>query len=83
MPYRIEFTHRAEKDLERLPTDVKVRIIRKIEVLSENPRPYGVEKLSGEEGFYRIRVGDYRVIYKIQDNILLVLVLRVGHRKHI
>jgi mRNA interferase RelE/StbE len=83
MPYRIELTHRAEKDLDRLPTDVKIRIIHKIETLSENPRPHGVEKLSGEEGFYRIRVGDYRVIYEIQDDVILVLVLRLGHRSDI
>ena len=83
MPDRIELTHRAEKDLDRLPTDVRIRIIHKIEALSENPRPHGVEKLSGKEGFYRIRVGDYRVIYEIQDDVILVLVLRLGHRSDI
>lgn len=83
MRYRIEFTRRAEKDLEGLPTDVQARIIKKIGVLADNPRPHGVEKLAGDEGFYRIRVGDYRVIYEIQDDILLVLVLRLGNRRDI
>ena len=83
MRYRIEVTHSAEKVLESLPTDVRARVIHKIEALREDPRPRGSEKLSGEEQFYRVRVGDYRIIYEVQDDVLLVLVLRLGHRRDI
>ena len=83
MRYRVELTHRADRDLNHLPLDVQVRIVRKISALGENPRPRGAEKLSGPEGFFRIRVGDYRVVYEIQDDVLLVLVLRIGHRRFI
>ncbi|MDJ0899633.1 MAG: type II toxin-antitoxin system RelE/ParE family toxin [Xenococcus sp. MO_188.B8] len=52
----------------------------KIDALATEPRPEGVVKLKGEENLYRIRVGDYRVIYNVQDDRLLVLVVKVGHR---
>ena len=51
--------------------------------LADNPRPRGVEKLEGRENRYRIRVGDYRVIYEIHDEVLLVLVVRIGHRREV
>lgn len=57
--------------------------MRKIQELEENPRPFGLKKLVAEENLYRIRVGDYRIIYQIQDKILLILVIKIGHRKDI
>lgn len=51
--------------------------------LGENPRPKGASKLSGQRPFYRVRVGDYRVIYEIQEKILVVLVIKVGHRREV
>jgi mRNA interferase RelE/StbE len=56
----------------------------KISALAENPRPVGIEKLSGsEEDFYRIRIGDYRVLYTIQDKVLLILIIKVRHRREV
>jgi len=63
-----------------LPQDVRQRIDARIQSLADNPRPPGVEKLGGEERLYRVRVGDYRVVYSIEDDVLLVLVVRIGHR---
>ena len=52
-------------------------------VLVENPRPQGCVKLTGEESLYRIRVGEYRIIYQIQDAVLLVLIISIGHRREV
>jgi len=51
--------------------------------LAENPRPHGVRKLAGVEGVYRVRVGNYRMIYRVEDDELLVLVLKIGHRRDV
>lgn len=79
MAYAIELRPSVRRDLKTLPKEVLLRICRKIDSLSDNPRPHGVEKLAGSENSYRIRVGDYRVLYQIKDDLLLVLVVRVGH----
>ncbi|MEM9905897.1 MAG: type II toxin-antitoxin system RelE/ParE family toxin [Cyanobacteria bacterium P01_D01_bin.44] len=81
--YRIEFVKRAAKQIKSLSPQVQKRLKLKIDALSQDPRPSGVIKLSGEENLYRIRVGDYRVIYNIQDDRLLVLVVKVGHRRDV
>jgi mRNA interferase RelE/StbE len=83
MPYRIEFAPRADRDLGGLPGDVQRRVKVRVEALAEDPRPRGVEKLSGEEGLYRIRIGTYRVIYEIRDRVLVVLILKLGHRREV
>ncbi len=80
MAYTIEFRPRALRDLKGLPRDVQRRILKHIEDLADDPRPPGVKKLSGAEDLYRIRIGDYRVIYQIRDKVLLVVVVRIGHR---
>jgi mRNA interferase RelE/StbE len=82
LTYRIEFRPAALRDLKNLPRDIFDRVSRKISALAENPRPPGVEKLSGnEDDFYRIRVGDYRVLYKIEDKVLLIIIIRAKHRR--
>jgi len=78
--YRLQIVPRVEGELAALPPDVRRRIHSKIESLADSPRPPGVEKLGGEEGLYRVRVGDYRIVYSILDDVLLVLVVRIGHR---
>jgi mRNA interferase RelE/StbE len=83
MPYSVEIKPSALASLKRLPKGIAARISDKIEVLSKEPRPQGVEKLAGEENLYRIRMGDYRVVYQIQDKSWQVLVLRIGHRKEV
>jgi mRNA interferase RelE/StbE len=81
--YHIEFTKQAAKLFKKLSDRDRQRLKPKIDALAQNPRPSGVVKLSGEDDLYRIRVGDYRVIYSIQDNRLLVLVVKIGHRRDI
>jgi mRNA interferase RelE/StbE len=77
--YRVEITPNAQKQI--LPNKDRARVEAKIEALADNPRPMKSLKLSGMEDTYRIRVGNYRVIYKIRDQLLLVLVTDAVHRK--
>lgn len=81
--YTIEFTHRAEKDFRALPPEIRRRLAPKIDALKLNPRPRGVKSLEGTEGILRIRVGDYRILYRILDDRLVVLLVKVGHRREI
>jgi mRNA interferase RelE/StbE len=81
--YRIEFARKAARQFLDLPVAVQKRLKPKIDALAQNPRPRGVKKLEGEESLYRIRVGDYRIIYQVQDRALLVLVVKLGDRKEI
>jgi mRNA interferase RelE/StbE len=83
MTYYIEFAKPAAKQLKALSPQEQQRIKSKIDALVDSPRPDGVVKLSGEDDLYRIRVGDYRIIYRIQDNYLLILVLKIGHRRDV
>ena len=83
MSYQIEFVKQAAKQFKTLPTEEQQRLQSKIDALASEPRPVGVVKLVGEEDLYRIRVGDYRLIYAIQDAILLVLILKIGHRRDV
>ncbi len=84
MSYEIVIPRRAQKSLARLrPTD-REKVTAAIVALSEDPRPHGVRTLKGKRGDYlRLRVGDYRVIYRVQEEILTVLVIRVGHRREV
>lgn len=83
MPYRVEFKPSARRQLRKLPRDVQARIISRVEALAHDPRPPGSEEISGGEDLHRIRIGDYRVVYEIQGRVLLVLVVRVGHRREV
>ena len=80
--YRILLTKSAAKELDAVPTKDRQRIVTKIGSLAHNPRPVGVEKLSGDEK-YRIRQGDYRILYEILDAELIVTVVRVGNRREV
>jgi len=82
-PYAIEFTSSAEKELDALPRKGQARVLRAIIALADDPRPQGCRKLTGRDDAYRIRVGVYRVVYVIEDDKLVVLVVRVGHRKEV
>ena len=81
--YSIEFTRSAEKDLRRIERSRVPAIFDGINQLSIDPRPKGVKKLAGADRTYRIRIGDYRVVYEIEDIALVVLVIRVAHRKDV
>jgi mRNA interferase RelE/StbE len=83
LAYRIEFTPKADKQFRALEKSTQMRLARRINALAENPRPQGVKKLEGEKDFYRIRAGDYRIVYQILDKRLLVLILRLGHRSEV
>ncbi len=81
MAYQIRFKPSALKSLERLPSEDRERVRRRIHLLADNPRPHGVTKMHGEENAYRIRIGKYRVIYEIQERVLIVLVAVIAHRR--
>ena len=81
--YTIEIAPAAERALKKLQADIQKRIIKALLKLEADPRPAGVKKLSGEDDLYRIRVGDYRIVYQVQDNKLVVLVVRVAHRREV
>ncbi len=80
--YRVFFRKSVARDLRRIPNRDLQRILAAIDSLSEEPRPSGSEKLSGQER-YRLRQGDYRIIYEIKDNKVIVVVVKVGHRKNV
>ncbi len=80
--YKIKIKPSAAKELEKIPPKDVKKIVKKINALSNNPRPPGCEKLSGQER-YRVRQGSYRIIYSIADNILIVFVVKIGHRKDV
>ena len=81
--YRVLFKPSADKALRKLPESVQKRIAAAAEELGDDPRPPGCVKLEGADDLWRIRVGVYRVVYVIQDDELIVLVVRVAHRKDI
>jgi len=80
--YTVEFSTAARRQFRKLPRNVQTIIQPEIDALADEPRPHGVEKMSGEENAYRVRVGDYRIIYEIHDAVLIVVV-RVGHRPEV
>ena len=80
--YKIQVKKSAAKELGKIPQKELVKILEKIESLSMNPHPTGSIKLTNQEK-YRIRIGNYRVLYSIEDNILTVFIVKVGHRKNI
>ena len=80
--YKIYFKKSVWKDIESIPKKDLKKILQRIDLLAENPRPPGSQKLSGQEK-YRIRQGYYRIVYSIQDDELTVWVVKVGHRKDI
>jgi mRNA interferase RelE/StbE len=79
--YTIVLTKKAEKQLDKLPDNIAEPIIEAINDLADNPRPHGYKNLKNRDG-YRIRVGDYRVIYEVFDDELLIDIIQLGHRKH-
>jgi mRNA interferase RelE/StbE len=79
--YRVKFSKAADKELDALPKKLADRILEAIRELAVEPRPHGSKKLAGTTNTYRIRVGDYRVIYEVHDKEVVVLVVRISHRK--
>ena len=83
MSYQIELKPSAARSLSKLPRPVQRAIVDMLDEMKANPRPNGVVKLTGEPDLYRVRVGDYRVIYTVRDRVLLVLVVRIAHRREV
>jgi len=83
MPYTIKFTARALRDLTDLDATAQRQVRQHIDRLAENPLPPGARELHSEEPYYRMRVGDYRIIYTVAARELLVIVVKIGHRKNV
>jgi mRNA interferase RelE/StbE len=83
MAYTVQLKESASRFLKDLPSALRMRILRKIEALADNPYPSGKRKLRGEEQAYCIRIGDYRAVYEVYEELILVLVIRIGHRKDV
>ena len=80
--YRLEVKRSASKEIAALPKADCQRVVAKIQLLASDPRPHGCEKLSGAEK-YRIRQGNYRILYEIDDSSRLVIIVKVGNRKEV
>ena len=83
MSYRVDFTTAAARQVKKLPRPARDRVLDAVDDLGEDPRPHGAKKLVGEDTAWRIRVGDYRVIYDIFDEELTVTVIRAAHRREV
>lgn len=80
--YEVSILPSAQKEITKLPKQVQIKILKALVSLSVNPRPNGCTKLVGTDS-WRFRVGEYRIIYSIEDNVLLIEVIRVAHRKEV
>lgn len=83
MSYRVEFTSAAARQVRKLPRPARDRVLEAIEDLGDAPRPHGAKKLAGERTAWRIRIGDYRVLYDVFDSELTVSVVRAAHRREV
>ncbi|HOH29069.1 MAG TPA: type II toxin-antitoxin system RelE/ParE family toxin [Candidatus Hydrogenedentes bacterium] len=81
--YKIQWKSSAAREVRKLPKDVIQRVIQRIEALVQNPFPSGARKMATVPGAFRLRVGDYRIIYRVYDKELVIEVIRVGHRRDI
>ena len=86
MAYQVEFTTAAAKELRKLRTSIQPKLMKsingRIDGLAADPRPPGAEKLEGYD-YWRVRAGDYRIVYSIEDELLTVLVIKIGNRRDI
>lgn len=80
--YSVLITRSAEKEIDHLPVGIRRLVVRRIFALADDPRPHGSQKLTGEDK-YRIRQGDYRVVYTIEDAVVTVTVVHVAHRSDV
>ena len=81
--YKIHISDSAQKQIRNLSRKTRSRIIEAISNLAKNPRPLGCRKLRGFADVYRVRIGSYRLLYSVDDGLILVIILKVGHRKHV
>jgi mRNA interferase RelE/StbE len=81
--YRVKVEPAVDRTLSKLPPKARDRILRRVQDLANDPRPPGCVKLASVADTYRIRVGDYRILYEVHDRMVLVVVVRVGHRREV
>ena len=81
--YEVRLLVTARRQLLRVPGRIRFRVAEAIGALTADPGPSGCKKLAGDTGYYRIRVGDYRVLYEVRDRDVLVLVIKIGHRSEV
>lgn len=81
--YKVEWKNSAYKELQKLPRPIITRVVAAVSELSNEPFPHGVKKLIGSEFSYRIRIGDYRVVYEVFESRLIIEIIRVRHRKDV
>ncbi|KJL30081.1 type II toxin-antitoxin system RelE family toxin [Microbacterium oxydans] len=81
--YRVEFTAAAAEEIRKLDPQIRRRILAGVSELEREPRPHGVRKLAGYDNAWRVRIGDYRVLYEVIDDQVLVTVVRVAHRRDV
>ena len=83
--YRVEFVKSARKEFDRLPARVQAKIVETLRLLAANPfsELLRIKKLKGADALYRFRIGDYRVVYEIKQEVLLILVIKIGHRSEV
>ena len=83
MTYRIEVSSAAVRQLRKLDRAAQRRVQAAIELLADAPRPSAAKTLAGGDGEWRVRTGDYRIVYEVHDNVLLILVIAIGHRRDV
>lgn len=83
MGYRLTYRASIKKDLRKIEPKTRKSIVNKILLLADNPRPDGCTKLSGSDDLYRVRQGEYRIVYSVYDGLLIVELVKVGHRSDI
>lgn len=83
MAYEVRLKPSAATKLRKLPREAQQRVAKRLDGLGADPRPPGCERLAGLGSLYRVRVGDYRIVYEIQDDVLVVLVITIGHRREV
>lgn len=83
--YKVEFTRSAKKEFDRIPSDIQNKVVEALSILSQNPFSefLKIKKLKGADELYRIRLGDYRLVYEVRRHILVIIVIKIGHRKDI
>lgn len=81
--YTVEVTPAAGRQIRKLDRNTQKRILARIEKLEEDPRPHDASKLQSPEDLYRVRVGDYRIVYQVEDDRLIILIVRVGNRREV
>ncbi|OGW88693.1 MAG: addiction module antitoxin [Omnitrophica bacterium RIFCSPLOWO2_01_FULL_50_24] len=81
--YKLSFKRSAEKELRAIPSPFLRKVVDKIRLLSEDPRPHGTQMLAGDDRYFRIRQGDWRIIYEVNDGAEEVIVIKIGHRREV